>query len=170
MKILILGNAGAGKSTLSRKILARHPAAQLSLDELAFAGGTDRRPLQDSVADVRCFIDAHDSWILEGCYADIIEPFLSECEALIFLNPGIEICVRHCRARPWEPQKFSSPGEQDANLKNLIGWVRGYETRDDEYGLRRHRAIYDAFRRRKHELTHPGQYESALAALAGPES
>ena len=24
--------------------------------------------------------------------------------ALLFLNPGMETCVAHCRARPWEPR------------------------------------------------------------------
>jgi adenylate kinase family enzyme len=53
MKIFLLGNAGAGKSTLSKKLIDRHPAARLSLDEVAFQGGVERRPLQDSIEDVR---------------------------------------------------------------------------------------------------------------------
>lgn len=65
-----------------------------------------------------------------------------------------------CRSRPWEPEKFASRQEQEANLGNLIAWVRAYETRDDEYGLRQHRAFYDAFAGRKREFDHPGQYDS----------
>jgi adenylate kinase family enzyme len=52
MKIILLGNAGAGKSTLSRKRIAKHPTARLSLDEVAFQDGTERRPLQDTIQDV----------------------------------------------------------------------------------------------------------------------
>lgn len=81
MRIILLGNAGAGKSTLSRKLAARHPAARLSLDEVAFEGGTERRPLQDSIEDVERWIANHESWIIEGCYADIIEPVLKHCYA-----------------------------------------------------------------------------------------
>lgn len=159
MRVILLGNAGAGKSTLARKLLARQPAARLSLDEVAFAGGIVRRPLEDSVADVRRFMAANEHWIIEGCYADIIEPILAECEELILLNPGVEACVAHCHARPWEPEKFASRAEQDENLANLIAWVRAYETRDDEYGLRRHRALFDGFAGRKQEFTDPSQYE-----------
>lgn len=72
MKIILLGNAGAGKSTLSRKLIAKHPAARLSLDEVAFHGGTDRRPLQDTIEDVKRWIAGRESWIIEGCYADIV--------------------------------------------------------------------------------------------------
>ena len=33
----------------------------------------------------------------------------------------------------------------------LIAWVREYETRDDEYGLERHRRIYEQFNGPKRE-------------------
>lgn len=160
MNVIILGNAGAGKSTLARKLIAEQPAARLSLDEVAFEGGTQRRSLQDSFADVKGFIASHESWIIEGCYADIIELVLPDCEELIFLNPGVEVCIAHCRARPWEPEKFSSHHEQDENLANLIEWVRSYETRTDEYGLRRHRELYESFWGNKREFNTPSDYES----------
>ena len=114
MKLILLGNADAGKSTLARQLMARQPATRLSLDEVAFQGGTERRPLQDSLRDVRRFIADHPSWIIEGCYADILAPVLPECEALVFLNPGVEVCVAHCRARPWEPEKSQSARLQAA--------------------------------------------------------
>ncbi|MCT0199624.1 hypothetical protein KQ313_08040 [Synechococcus sp. CS-1325] len=158
MNIIILGNAGAGKSTLSRSIIATRPAAELSLDEVAFHGSTERRPLQDSIEDVKHWISSHDRWIIEGCYSDIIEPVLIFCDELIFLNPGVDACVAHCRKRPWEPEKFGSRREQDENLDNLIQWVRSYETRADEYGLSRHRALYESFHGIKSEFAHPSQY------------
>lgn len=117
MRVILLGNAGAGKSTLSKRLNAKQPATCLSLDEVAFHDDAQRRPLQDSIADVRLFIADHDSWIIEGCYADIIEPVLDECDELIFLNPGVDVCIAHCRVRPWEPEKFSSKEEQDENWK-----------------------------------------------------
>jgi len=167
MKVIILGNAGAGKSTRARKLIARQPAARLSLDQVAFAGGTERRPLQDSVDAVRRWISEQESWIIEGCYADMIEPVLAEADDLIFLNPGVDVCTSHCRSRPWEPDKFSSPHEQEENLDNLIQWVRSYETRADEYGLSRHRSLYQSFAGRKRELCHPAEYEVALSWIDG---
>ncbi|MBF8223648.1 AAA family ATPase [Halomonas sp. 328] len=162
MKIILLGNAGSGKSTLAKRLLDRQPAARLSLDRVAFREGVERRPLAESVAEVRHFIDAHAHWIIEGCYADIIEPILPACEELIFLNPGVEACVAHCRSRPWEPEKFATREAQDAHLEALIAWVRAYETRDDDYGLRRHRALFDGFPGRKMELDDPSKYASML--------
>ncbi|MEY3299411.1 MAG: hypothetical protein RLZZ597_2671 [Cyanobacteriota bacterium] len=162
MKIILLGNAGAGKSTLARKLVTQQDAARLSLDEVAFQGGVERRPIEDSVSDVMRFITENKHWIIEGCYADIIEPIMDYCDELIFLNPGVEICIAHCRARPWEPEKFSSAQEQDENLNNLIAWVQSYETRSDEYGLRRHRALYESFRGAKRELIDPSWYNQSF--------
>ncbi|MEM9156708.1 MAG: AAA family ATPase, partial [Cyanobacteria bacterium P01_F01_bin.33] len=68
MKTILLGNAGAGKSTLARKLIEKEPAVRLSLDEIAFAEGATRRPLAESIADANDFIAAHRSWIIEGCY------------------------------------------------------------------------------------------------------
>ncbi len=161
MKTVLLGNAGAGKSTLAKRLIEREPAARPSLDELAFAQGAQRRRVDESVAEALRFIESNASWIVEGCYADIVEPLLPHADLLIFLNPGVETCVAHCRARPWEAEKFESREAQDANLQNLISWVRDYDTRDDEYGLRRHRALYDAFAGRKIEYSKPSDYESA---------
>jgi adenylate kinase family enzyme len=163
MRLVLLGNAGAGKSSLARRLQARQPAERLSLDAVAFEpGSSERRPLADSVAAVRRFIAAQEHWILEGCYADILEPVLEHAEELIFLNPGVEVCVAHCRARPFEPEKFATPQEQQHNLENLIAWVSAYPTRDDAYGLLQHRRIYDGFSGRKRELTHPEQYSAVL--------
>jgi adenylate kinase family enzyme len=160
MKVIILGSAGAGKSTLARKLIARQPAARLSLDEVAFQGGTERRPLQDSVEAVKRWISEQDSWIIEGCYADILEPVLGCADELIFLNPGVGACIAHCRSRPWEPEKFSSRQVQDENLDNLLQWVGSYDTRADDYGLARHRTLYESFEGKKWELCHPEAYES----------
>ena len=165
MKIILLGNAGAGKSTLSRKLIAKHPAARLSLDEVAFQGGTERRPLQDSIEDVKRWIAGNESWIIEGCYADIIEPVLECCDELIFLNPGVDVCIAHCRSRPWEPEKFGSRQKQDENLEHLLQWVRFYESRTDEYGLSSHRKLYESFHGKKREFNDPSEYESEYESV-----
>lgn len=145
---------------MARRLLEREPAARLSLDEVAFSEGAQRRPVDESVAEALRFIESHVSWIVEGCYADILEPLLQNADTLIFLNPGVETCIAHCKARPWEAEKFESREAQDANLENLISWVRAYEFRDDEYGLKRHRALFDAFNGRKVEYTQPSEYEA----------
>lgn len=151
MKIILLGNAGAGKTTMARHLMGDRDIPRLSLDEIAWEQGTEREPLEVSLSELQQFIAANDHWIIEGCYGDLLEAALPYCTELRFLNPGVDVCVEHCRQRPWEPKKFASAAEQQAMLENLIQWVRDYETRDDEYGLKRHRQIFDSFTGNKHE-------------------
>ncbi len=111
------------------------------------------------------FLESHSRWIIEGCYGDLVEEALPHCTVLYFLNPGVDACVKHCRSRPWEPAKFATPEAQTAVLSTLIDWVRDYESRDDEYGLQRHRRIFDGFSGAKTELTTVASYARIPAAL-----
>jgi adenylate kinase family enzyme len=146
-RIVIIGNSGSGKSTLAKALADRYGLAHLDLDTIAWAPSAPptRRCLAESAAAIADFQAQHPGWIMEGCYADLAELALVHATQLVFLNPGVEVCVANCRARPWEPHKYSSPAAQDRNLAMLIAWVRGYATRDDELSLRRHRTLFDGF-------------------------
>ncbi|WP_233258417.1 shikimate kinase [[Phormidium] sp. ETS-05] len=151
MRVIILGNAGSGKSTMARRIIGTMNIPILSLDEIAWNEGPERKPFTESLRELQRFINHHDQWIIEGCYGDLIEAALPYCTALRFLNPGVQVCVEHCQNRPWEPDKFPSPEAQQAMFAGLITWVKEYEIRDDEYGLQRHRQIFDNFTGAKKE-------------------
>ncbi len=155
MRIVIYGNSGAGKSTLARRLADEHGLRHLDLDTLAWLPTSPprRAPLADSLAKLDAFTVQGDAWVIEGCYADLIESAAQRSTELVFLNPGVDTCVAHCRARPWEPHKYASKEAQDANLEMLLDWVRAYATRDDEFSLRAHRALFDRFSGAKREVT-----------------
>lgn len=138
-------------SALSRE----HHLKHLDLDTLAWLPQTPpmRRPSQESRVSIEAFISTHPAWVVEGCYADLLEIVTPHCSELIFLNPGIETCVKNCRLRPWEPHKYPSKQAQDANLEMLIEWVRNYATRKDEFSLFDHRRVFDSFTGKKLELS-----------------
>lgn len=169
MKIVLLGNAGAGKSTMAKRLIGDRAIARLSLDEIAWNPGVERKPLAESIALLEEFIHQHDQWIIEGCYSDLVEAALPHCSELRFLNPGVEVCVAHCRQRPWEPEKFASAAEQQAMLDNLIDWVKAYDHRTDEFGLQRHRAIFDAFPGKKQEYRRVAEYSSPSTQEVSPQ-
>lgn len=153
--IIIFGNSGAGKSTLAGKLSREHQLAHLDLDTLAWAPGSPprRRDLVESATQIHQFTRQHANWVVEGCYADLlalVSPYASE---MIFLNPGVDACIRNCRQRPWEPHKYSSPEAQNNNLNMLIDWVKQYALRDDEFSLRAHRLLFDTFTGPKREIT-----------------
>jgi adenylate kinase family enzyme len=73
MKILLLGNAGAGKTTFAHHIMSDGPVPCLSLDEIAWAQGAERKPLPESLRELDRFLESHNRWIIEGCYDDLVE-------------------------------------------------------------------------------------------------
>lgn len=155
MRIVIFGNSGAGKSTMAARLAAESGAAHLDLDTLAWLPETPprRAPIGESAVKIDAFTAAHDAWVIEGCYADLLALVTPRATRMVFLNPGVEACVANCRARPWEPHKYASKEAQDAGLEFLVGWVRAYATREDEFSLRAHRALYDGFTGDKIEVT-----------------
>jgi adenylate kinase family enzyme len=143
-RIVIVGNSGSGKSTLAARLQLPH----LDLDTLAWQPSVTpptRRELADSAAAIGAFCDAHDAWVVEGCYGDLAELALPRANLLVLVEPGVDACIANARARPWEPHKYASPQAQDANLEMLIEWIRAYATRDDTCSLRAHRALFDRF-------------------------
>ena len=146
---------------MARILIGKRNIPRLSLDEIAWKEGTERETLKASLRELQPFIDRHEQWVIEGCYGDLIEAALPYCTDLRFLNPGVGACVEHCRRRPWEPSKFPSAEDQQEMLDQLIEWVQKYEARDDEYGLKRHRKIFDGFKGPKKEYkTVASYYES----------
>jgi len=154
---VLVGNSGSGKSTLALRLARGGDLPHLDLDTLAWEAATppqppQRRSVADSAREIASFLDANDRWVIEGCYADLLDVALPRCTKLVFLNPGVEACVANARLRPWEPHKYPSKAAQDANLDMLIGWIRDYETRRDVFSWAAHRALFDRFAGDKLEL------------------
>lgn len=155
MRVLVFGNSGAGKSTFARALAQAHALAHLDLDTIVWEPGqiAVARPAAAVGADLDAFIAAHPRCVAEGCYGDVIEMALPHCSELVFLNPGREQCLAHCRARPWEPHKYASAAEQDRMLPFLLDWVAAYYERAGAMSYEAHRRIFDAFTGPKRELT-----------------
>ncbi len=147
MRITIIGNSGSGKSTLARWLAERESATALDLDTIAFEPGKIAvpRPPDDALADVGAFCETHDQWIVEGCYANLATATLRYQPTLLFVDPGVEICLENCRNRPWEAHKYKSKAEQDEKLSFLLDWVGEYYSRDGDLSLAAHEQLFDGY-------------------------
>ncbi len=158
MRIAVLGNSGSGKSTLARSLAERSGAPVLDLDTVAWEPGqiAVARSPEAAQSDVRAFCSSHEQWVLEGCYASLVNVALEFSPRLLFLNPGEEQCLANCRSRPWESHKYASKQEQDERLSFLLSWVSEYYRREGEMSLAGHSACFDAYSGAKEELTSQG--------------
>jgi len=147
MRVAIVGNAGSGKSTLARRLAAGSGAPILDLDTVAWEPGqiAVARDAREAIADVRNFCDTKNEWIVEGCYASLIDAALQSRPRLLVLDPGLEQCIANCRSRPWEPHKYSSREEQDKHLGFLLEWVTEYYSRSGHMSFEAHEALYERY-------------------------
>jgi adenylate kinase family enzyme len=163
-KIIIFGNSGSGKSTLAKKLAADNKLAHLDLDTLAWLATSppQRKALSDSANEIALFTQKHESWVIEGCYSDLLALLTinsksttidntnaSVANEMFFLDLPIETCIENAEQRPWEPHKYASKQAQDDNLEMLVNWIKAYETRTDPFSKQAHQQLYDAFEDKK---------------------
>ena len=150
-KILIFGNSGSGKSTLARRLCNAEGLSHLDLDTLAWNPTTtpERKCLNESRSDIFNFIHSSEGWVIEGCYADLLEIILPFSSEIIFMNLPIESCIKNAKNRPWEPHKYPSKEAQDKNLQMLIDWIGQYSERTDTFSELAHNNLYRQYSGKK---------------------
>ena len=146
-KILIFGNSGSGKSTLANKIANTEGMAHLDLDGLAWLPVSPpvRAHVAESSEKIQSFLAENNSWVIEGCYTDLLDLISSEATEIKFLNLPVDLCIENAKQRPWEPHKYETSKAQDDNLEMLIGWISQYVERDDVFSLQSHMKLYESF-------------------------
>ncbi len=150
-KIVIFGNSASGKSSYARYLSQTKNLAHLDLDSVAWQPmvSTDatpqRRLISESMRDIQSFLVSNSNWVIEGCYGDLVEAVSEYANQLIFLNLSSEQCIVNAKRRPWEPHKYASKEEQDANLEMLLNWISDYDQRSDTCSKQEHLRIFGAF-------------------------
>jgi len=153
-KIIIFGNSGSGKSTLAQE-LRDEGLAHLDLDILAWlpSNQPERRPLDEAYLEIQTFISQNEEWVVEGCYADLLELVQRFANEAIFMNLPVHLCQEKARNRPWEPHKYESKEAQDGNLPMLLDWISEYTKRKDALSYNAHSALFNGFQGKKKEIT-----------------
>ena len=151
-KVIIFGNSGSGKSTLAKRMAMEHNLAHLDLDTLAWEA-TDpptRKPISQSQKSLELFMAKNPCWVIEGCYADLLSWVAEHAKQAIFMNLPVALCQKNASDRSWEPHKYHSKAEQDANLPMLLDWIAAYEERTDEFSYQAHLRLYNQFSGNQH--------------------
>ena len=146
-RILIFGNSGSGKSTLAKWFAKEKGMAYLDLDTLAWLPSSppERAPLSESKNKIDMFVNSNSTWVIEGCYTDLLKLSSPRASEAIFMNLSIDQCIENARNRPWEPHKYKTKKDQDNNLSMLIEWISQYRKRDDMFSFRSHTKFYESF-------------------------
>jgi adenylate kinase family enzyme len=146
-KVVIFGNSGSGKSTLATELALKNQLAHLDLDTIAWKASKtpERQTILESSKSINDFLIVHNNWVIEGCYADLLEIVTSKADKVVFLNLPVSACVANARNRPWEPHKYKSKEAQDENLDMLIDWISQYTSRNDTFSKVAHQKLFEEF-------------------------
>ena len=147
-RVVVFGNSGSGKSSYAKELVGRLACPHMDLDTVAWVAAAKipaRRAFSESRLEILNFTDSAEDWVVEGCYADLLEVAIAQATEIVFLNPGSDVCVGNAKNRPWEPHKYASPEAQNANLAMLVEWIRQYEQRSDEFSYLAHRRLFEGF-------------------------
>jgi len=94
MKTMIIGYSGSGKSTLAAHIAKLEDAPLLYLDRVHWLPGWNVRPAAEKERMVTEFLDANDSWVIDGNYAKLsFDRRAEEADRIIFLAFGRLSCL-----------------------------------------------------------------------------
>lgn len=162
-RIAILGNAGSGKSYLARALEARYQLPVLDLDDVFWltpGDYTTKRP----PTDVRAIVDAEahkDSWVVEGVYGELIEPFLLRAERLVWLDLSWEVAKARIVAR----QQQQHGSLTSASFAALFEYAGAYWQRGDARSHAGHGRMFEAFGGVKHRLTSETAVNTFIAQL-----
>lgn len=154
-KVIIFGNSGSGKSTLAKALVNENNLAHLDLDTIAWkpVSPPERMLISDSKDLIDEFLSNHQDWVVEGCYADLLQLVIPKAEEIIFLNLPVSTCIENARKRPWEPHKYESKEAQDANLEMLIDWISQYDSRTDTFSRVAHESLFEKFQGKRSMFT-----------------
>lgn len=129
-KIIVIGCPGSGKSTFSRALHRITGIPLFHLDMMYW--NADRTIVDTAIFHQRISeIMKKNEWIMDGNYGSTLEFRLKECDAVIFLDYPLEICLEGIKERrgkertdmPW----VEAEGEEDTEF---LEFVKNYHSQN----------------------------------------
>lgn len=161
-RVVIIGNAGSGKTHLAQRLAARKGLPVLSLDALFWAD--NHYQIKRPEPEVLAAIEKHkqtDAWIVEGVFGEWADRFLDRAELLLWLDLDWVVCRRSMEAR-WQATPQHSLALEES-FKRLIEYAGDYWRRTDGRSQAGHRRLFEAFAGVKRKFTQRAEVDAFLA-------
>ncbi len=156
LRTIIIGNSGAGKSWLAKRLGAVSAQQVTDLDDVHWLpGGHDEK--RDRAAAIERAVAAARarSWIIEGVFGWLVEPIAQSATLLICLDMPLTDCDENLRSR--------YQGKTDTrSSRELVAWARAYWERQTPSSHAGHKSIYESFEKSKLRLTSRNEIDEFL--------
>jgi adenylate kinase family enzyme len=131
-RVLVVGSAGAGKTTFAVRLASVLCLPVIHLDSEYWRPGWQRAPAAEWPARVDA-LAAREAWVMDGNYGGTLERRLARAQAAVFLDVPRLTCLRRVIVRSWRYRGRSSPGLPAGCPERLawrfVVWVWNYESR-----------------------------------------
>lgn len=131
-RIAILGNCGAGKSTLARALGAKLGLPVVHLDAVFWRPGwveSDKAQFDQAVLD----LTGGDAWVMDGNYSRTLDARLEAADMIVFLDFPRLLCVWRVVKRRFQYAGKSrpdmAPGCPEKVEMEFLRWIWGYPQR-----------------------------------------
>ena len=123
-KIIVIGYPGSGKSTVSRALHNKTGIPLYHLDMMYW--NADKTTVEKSVFLERLSaVLEKDEWIIDGNYGSTMELRIAACDAVIFLDYPLDICLDGVKARRGEPRS-DMPWIETEEDAEFIEFIKNY--------------------------------------------
>jgi len=158
-RVVVVGNAGSGKTYLASTLASRFDLVNVELDGLNWVPGqfNQRRPPEEAIAAVKS-ASLENRWVIEGVYGWLAAVALPRAENLIWLDIPEEECIANLLGRPIKS------GEDEGSRQALVAWCREYRDRRNSSSYVAHRRLFEQFPSRKDLLRSRAEINDFLAA------
>ena len=112
MRINVTGNAGSGKSTLSRQLSRELDLPLIEMDRLIWEAGWQKVPKEQYQAQLAQQLQ-QESWVLDG----VAKLARQQADLIIFLDYPRRVCAWRCAKRNWRYLFRSRPGLPEGCLE-----------------------------------------------------
>ncbi|MDE6062132.1 MAG: hypothetical protein K2G00_05170 [Duncaniella sp.] len=158
-RVVVIGCAGAGKSTFSRKLAAKTGLPLHYLDMIWHRA--DRTVIGREEFDLQLGrLVKEDEWIIDGNYARTLPVRLAHCDTVVFFDLPSEICIEGAKSRLGQ-ERVDMPWTDDELDPEFLQWIVDFP-RDVVPEINRHLKNYDKTIIRFHSREEADVFISAL--------
>ena len=149
-RIVVLGNAGSGKSYFTKAIGTILDLRIIHLDDLFWEpSGYDQRRSSDFILASLDQIKAEHQWIAEGVYGELAERLLDRSELFIWIDLDWEVCRSSLFERGSESSKGMDEEHSKLKLQSLVDYASQYWSRSNSCSHSYHLGLFQKFQGQK---------------------